>query len=78
MKVEFAPEEAWELLGVVVDRIEREAGLSTKDGAALKRWRSEMTPGSEGMRELTEKVNGDLERALRTKEKSAVQRPDWR
>ena len=37
-----------------------------------------MKPGSDGMRELTGKINADLERSLRTKEKSAVQKPDWR
>ena len=37
-----------------------------------------MKAGSDGMRELTAKINADLERALRTKEKSAVQKPDWR
>jgi hypothetical protein len=79
MRLELEAEEARELLSLVVDRIAAEAGLSTKDGAALKRWRSEaMKAGSEGMKELTEKVNAELERTLRVKEKSAVQRPDWR
>ena len=79
MRVELAPEEVRELLSLIVERIGAEAKLSAKDGAAVKRWRSgSMKAGSEGMRELTAKVNGDLERALRTKEKSAVQKPDWK
>lgn len=79
MRLELEPEETRELLSLVVDRIAAEAGLSTKDGAALKRWRSEsMKAGSAGMKELTEKINAELERTLRLKEKSAVQRPDWR
>ncbi len=79
MKLELDREEGRELLAVIVDRIVKEAGLSDEDGAAVKRWRSEqMKAGSEGMRELTDKINADVERALRTKEKSAVQKPDWR
>lgn len=79
MRLELDPEEGHEMLAVIVDRIVEEAGLSDGDRAALKRWRSEkMRAGSEGMRELTEKVNADLERVVRTKQKSAVRRPDWR
>ena len=79
MRLELEQEEGRELLSLIVERITEEAKLSNQDRAALKRWRSErMKPGSDGMRELTEKVNADLKRALRTKEKSAVQKPDWR
>ena len=79
MKLELEPEEGRELLSLIVDRLTEEGGLSDRDRAALKRWRSEqMKAGSEGMRELTAKINADLERALRAKEKSAVQKPDWR
>ena len=79
MKVELEPEEGRELLSLIVDRLTKEASLSDADRAALKRWRSEqMKAGSDGMRELTAKINADLERALRSKEKSAVQKPDWR
>ena len=79
MRLELEPEESRELLSLIVDRVAEEAGLSAPDRAALKRWRSErMKAGSDGMRELTGKINADLERALRIKEKSAVQKPDWR
>jgi len=79
MKVELEPEEGRELLSLIVDRLTKEANLSDADRAAVKRWRSEqMKAGSDGMRELTAKINADLERALRSKEKSAVQKPDWR
>ncbi len=79
MRLELNPEEGRELLSLVVDRLAEEAGLSDQDRAAVRRWRSEqMKAGSDGMRELTEKINADLERALRRKEKSAVQKPDWR
>ena len=79
MRLELEPEEGRELLSLIVDRLAGEARLSDADRAAVKRWRSErMKAGSDGMRELTAKINADLERALRTKEKSAVQKADWR
>jgi len=79
MKLELEPEEGRELLSLIIDRLTDEGDLSDADRAALKRWRSEqMKAGSDGMRELTAKINADLERALRSKEKSAVQKPDWR
>jgi hypothetical protein len=79
MRLELDPEEGRELLSLVVDRLAEEAGLSDQDRAAVRRWRSEqMKAGSDGMRDLTEKINADLERALRSKEKSAVQKADWR
>ncbi len=79
MRLELEQEESVQLLSLIVDRITQEAGLATKDRAALKRWRSEqMKAGSDGMRELTNKMNADLERALRTQEKSAAQKADWR
>ena len=79
MRLELEQEESVQLLSLIADRITQEAGLATKDRAAVKRWRSEqMKAGSDGMRELTNKINADLDRALRTKEKSAVQKADWR
>ncbi len=79
MRLELEQEESVQLLSLIVDRVTQEAGLATKDRAAVKRWRSErMKAGSDGMRELTDKINADLERALQTKAKSAVQRADWR
>ena len=79
MKLELEPEEGRELLSLIVDRLTDEARLAGADRATLKRWRSEqMKAGSDGIRELTAKINAGLERALRSKEKSAVQKPDWR
>ena len=79
MKLELEPEEGRELLSLIIDRLTDEGDLSDADRAALKRWRSEqMKAGSDSMRELTAKINADLERALRSKEKIAVQKPDWR
>ncbi len=79
MKLELEPEEGRELLSLIVDRLAAEAGLGDQDRATVKRWRSEqMKAGSDGMKELTVRINADLERALRSKEKSAVQKPDWK
>jgi len=79
MRLELEQEESVELLSLIVDRITQEAKLATKDRATVKRWRSEqMKAGSDAMKELTDKINADLERALRSKEKSAIQRADWR
>ena len=79
MRLGLEQEESDELLSLIVDRITQEAGLATKDGAAVKRWRSgKMKAGSDAMKELSDKINADLERALKAKEKSAIQRADWR
>jgi hypothetical protein len=79
MRLELDVEECLELLAAVVDRLLGETKLSKADSAALKRWRSEsMRPGSEGMKELTAKINAEIDRTLATRAKSAIQRPDWR
>ena len=79
MKLELDSEEARELLVMIVDHLIEAAGLGDEDRAALRRWRSEgMTAGSEGMKELTAKINADIDRALKSKEKSAIMKPDWR
>lgn len=79
MRLELSPEESRELLMCILDRLTEGAGLSDADRATLLRWRSEtMTPGSESMRELTAKINADIDRALKASEKSAIMKPDWR
>ena len=79
MKLELEAEEARELLVLIVDRLIDEAGLSDADRASLRRWRSEgMRAGSDGMKDLTARINADIDRALKSKEKSAIMKPDWR
>lgn len=79
MRVELDTDEAWALLSLVVNRLVDEAGLTDEDRARIRRWRSnEMKPGSEAMRSLTAKLNEDLERAMRAKERSQIRKPDWR
>ncbi len=79
MKVELEAEECLELFSTIVERLLDEAALSTEDRAALKRWRSSsMRAGSDGMKELSAKINSDLSRTLQNKAKSAIVRPDWK
>ncbi len=79
MKVEFDPDQAWELMSLVVARLADEAGLADGDRAALRRWRSEsMQPSGDGMRLLTEKVNADIATTLGRKRGSHIRKPDWR
>ena len=79
MKLELDADEARELLVLLLDRLIEEAGLSDADRANLRRWRSEgMKAGSHGMKELTAKINADIDRSLKSKAKSAIMKPDWR
>ena len=78
MKIELDVDEARELLWVVAQRVAREAGLTDADRAKVRRWFSEeMRLGSAAMHALTDKLNADLKRALRTKERSQLQKHDW-
>ena len=55
-----------------------EAGLSDKDRAMLKRWRtSAMKLGSDDMDDLVCKANEDLARGLVRRERSQIRKPDW-
>jgi hypothetical protein len=78
MKVELEVEEARQLAVFVIDRLVEDAALPAKDVATLRKWRTTLTPGSEGIRELTAKLNADIARALENKKKSSVVKPDWR
>ena len=78
MKVELNADETWALMSTVVFRLLEDAGLADEDRAAIQRWRSqEMRLGSEEMKALTAKINEDLARALASKERSAIRKPDW-
>ncbi len=79
MRVEVNTDEVWALLSLFVGRVAGEATLSDEDRARIRRWRSEkMKPSSAAMRDLTAKVNADLERSMKSKERSRIQKPDWR
>ena len=78
MKVELDSDETWALMSYVVDQLLQETGLPDADRARIRRWRSEqMRPGGEPMKLLARKINEDLARALQTKQRSQIRRPDW-
>ena len=78
MRVQIDEEEAWALLSTVMQGALEEAGLSEEDRAALRRWRNEqMRPGRDASRALLERLNADVERVLKGKERSAIQKHDW-
>jgi hypothetical protein len=54
-----------------------DAGLSDKDRAMLKRWRSKMKLGSDDMQELVDKANEDFARMFTRRERSQIQKHDW-
>ena len=55
-----------------------DAGLSDKDRAMLKRWRSSnMKLGSDDMGDLVRKVNDDFAQGVARRERSQIRKPDW-
>ena len=78
MKVEFDADETWALMSCIVGHLLEEAALSDGDRAKVRRWRSEqMKPAGESMKLLAQKINADLARALQTKQRSQIRKPDW-
>ena len=78
MEVRFTDDEIAEALTVVVNRMADNAGLSDKDRAMLKRWRSsKMKLGSDDMQELVGKVNEDFAKMMQRRERSTIQKHDW-
>lgn len=79
MRIEIDKDETWALLSFFVQKIADEVELPDGERAKIRKWRSDvMKPSSETGRILTAKVNEDLERAASAKERSAIQKPDWR
>lgn len=78
MDIKFNEDEVSELLTVIVNRIADEAGLSDKDRAMLKNWRSkQMRPGRDDMIELVQKVNEDFAQQMARRQRSQIRKPDW-
>ncbi|GIW18782.1 MAG: hypothetical protein WHT63_06060 [Tepidiforma sp.] len=78
MDIKFNEDEVSELLTVIVNRIADEAGLSDKDRAMLKNWRSkQMRPGRDDMLELVQKVNEDFAQQMARRQRSQIRKPDW-
>ncbi len=79
MKLEFATDEAWELLSHVIGRMLDETELTDADRAKIRRWKSdEMRATSQEMRVLTTKLNEDLAKQMARKQPSQIRKPDWR
>ena len=76
MKVEFTPEEINAMFDAVLDEI-IDLKLGRTDTAALRRWRTDTSPGTAAMQLLTEKVNNELQREYGRSEVSAIKKPDW-
>ncbi|MCZ2110537.1 MAG: hypothetical protein LC118_13390 [Dehalococcoidia bacterium] len=78
MEVRFTDDELAEALSVIVNHIAKEAGLSDKDRAMLKRWRSSrMKLGSDDMDDLVRKANEDFAQMISRRERSQIRKPDW-
>jgi len=78
MRVQIDDEEAWAMLSTVMQQVLEDGGLSDEDRAALRRWRSEqMRPGRDASKALLERLNQDLERLMKGKERSRIQKHDW-
>jgi hypothetical protein len=76
VKVEFTVDEVNEMLAAVIDKIvELEVGRT--DRAAIRRWRTETSPGSAQMQLLTEKANTELRREHERSVVSPIKKPDW-
>jgi hypothetical protein len=78
MEVRFTDDEINEALMVVINTIADNAGLSDKDRAMLKRWRSsKMRLGSDDMNDLVLKANEDFAKNLARRQRSQIRKPDW-
>ena len=78
MNVQFTDDELVEALTVIINRIADGAGLSDKDRAMLKRWRSsQMKLGTDDMNDFVTKANDDITRNNETRQKSQLRKPDW-
>ena len=78
MEIRFTDDELNEALTVIVNRMADEAGLSDKDRAMLKRWRSsKMKLGTDDMEDFVRKANEDVAQGLARRERSQIRKPDW-
>lgn len=76
MKVEFTVEETTAMFDAVIDQIV-EMNFGRSDKATIRRWRTDMSPGSAAMQLLAEKINVGLQREHDRSEVSPIKKPDW-
>jgi len=78
MKVELDIDESWALLSVVVKKLLDEVNLNEDDRANLRRWRGEdMRTSGNAIRALLQKLNDDIERSQKNRQRSLIQKHDW-
>ena len=78
MNVQFTDDELVEALAAVVSMMADEAGLSDRDRAMLKRWRStRMKLGTDDMDDFVRKANDDFSQTVARRERSQLRKPDW-
>lgn len=76
--VRFSDDEVMEILSVVINQIAESAGLSDKDRAMVKRWKSaKLRLGSDDMQDIVSKVNEDFAKNLERRQRSPIRKPDW-
>ncbi len=79
MEIRFIDEEINEIAAVIINKMADGAGLSDKDRAMLKRWRSaRLKPGTDDMEDLVRKANDDFAQGVSRRQRSQLQKPDWR
>ena len=76
MKVEFSADEVNAMFDAVIDQV-ADLKLGRADKAAIRRWRTDTSPGTAAMQLLTEKVNAELQREHDRSEVSPIKKPDW-
>ena len=78
MKVEFSDDELMDALTIIVNKMADESGLSDKDRAMLKRWRtSKMKIGTDDLDDLVRKANEDFATQIARRQRSQLRKPDW-
>ncbi len=78
MEVRLTDDELADALTILVNTMADTAGLSDKDRAMLKRWRSsQMKLGSDDMDDFVRKANDDFAQTMARRERSQIRKPDW-
>jgi hypothetical protein len=78
LKVQLELDESWTLLSVVVKSLLNDVNLSDDDRSNLRRWYGDdMRSSGDAIRALHQKMNEDVERLQKNKQRSLIQKHDW-
>lgn len=78
MDIKFTDDELIDAVTAIINRAADEAGLSDRDRAMLKRWRSsKLKLGTDDFDDLVRKANEDFARMVQRRERSQIRKPDW-